>query len=258
MQEVFYRGVEVFFLVFVRMTGLFVIAPIFGRKNIPHYFKIGFSLLVTIIMVNSINISNKINIDTFIGYAALVFKEFIVGLIIGFVAYLVFASIYLAGQLIDMEIGFGVVNVIDPMSNIQVPVTANFYIIITTLVFLIMNGHHMLIVAVYESYQYIPIGELSVTKGVVETVIKIYTSIFSLGFKIAAPITAAILVTDVALGIISKAMPQLNVFIVGMPLKIFSGLSIMIFTMSMYITIVKMIIENIAGNIEDVLSKLVN
>ena len=117
------NGFEVFLLVFVRMTGLFVVAPIFGRRNVPAYFKIGFSFFISLILINTTVLQAVEYTDTLPGYVLLVMKEFLVGLSMGFVAYLSYTAIYIAGELIDMKIGFGVVNVIDPMSNIQVPIT---------------------------------------------------------------------------------------------------------------------------------------
>ena len=125
------NGFDMFLLVFVRMTGLFVVAPIFGRKNIPTYFKIGFSFFIALILVNTTAVQVAQYDDNLLSYALLIAKEFIVGLSIGFVAYLVFTAIYIAGEVIDMQIGFGIVNVLDPVSNIQVPVTSNVYFIIS-------------------------------------------------------------------------------------------------------------------------------
>ena len=146
------NGFEVFLLVFVRMTGLFVVAPIFGRRNVPSYFKIGFSFFISLILINTTVLHSVTYSDSIPGYVLLVVKEFLVGLSMGYVAYLSYTAIYIAGELIDMKIGFGVVNVMDPMSNIQVPITSNLYFIASMLILLAMDGHHMLIRALYDSF----------------------------------------------------------------------------------------------------------
>lgn len=226
----FMNGIEVFILVFIRMSGLFIIAPIFGRRNIPAYYKIGFSALLALILVNTITVPVNDDYSNIYGYTFLVVKEFVVGLTIGFAAYIVFSGIYIAGQLIDMQIGFGMVNVLDPLSNIQVSVTTNFYFIISMLIFLSVNGHHLLIQALFDSYKWIPLGGAVYNNNLLNDIIKVTGNMFLIGFKIAAPVVAAILVSDLALGIISRTVPQLNVFVVGMPLKIVLGIAVIIIT----------------------------
>jgi flagellar biosynthesis protein FliR len=229
------NGFDVFILVLVRMTGLFVTAPIFGRRNVPVYLKIGFSFFLAMILVNTLTVPKPEYFNNIYDFALLVLKEFLVGVTIGYVSFLVFSAIYLAGQLIDMQTGFSMVSVLDPMSNIQVPVTSNFYFIISMLIFLSINGHHLLIQALFKSYNMIPLGNASFNQNLMSDIIRVFGDIFIIGFKISAPIIAAILITDVALGVISRTMPQLNVFVVGMPLKIILGvliiyLSIPVFT----------------------------
>lgn len=242
------NNVEFFLLIFVRMTGLFVTAPIFGRQNLPAYFKIGFAFTTALIMANVIKVDTLIATDSFILYALYIIKEFIVGIVIGYVAYAVFTCIYIAGQIIDMQIGFGMVNVFDPISNIQVPVTANLYFILAMIIFLVTNGHHLLIKALFQSFQLVPLGSAVIGPKMIDNVIDLFQQIFSIGFKIAAPIVAAIIITDVVLGIISKTIPQMNVFILGMPLKILIGIIIVMVTIPAFIYIVASVTDNM--NIE--------
>lgn len=230
------NGIDVFILIFVRMTGLFVVAPIFGRRNIPAYFKVGFSLLLALILVNTVKMPNLNYGSSFYEYVFLVLKEFLVGITIGYVSYLVFTSIYFAGQIIDTQVGFGMVNVIDPVSNIQVPITSNFYFIMSMLVFLWSNGHHIIIKALFESYKYIPLGSAVFNNNLLNDILRVFGTIFVIGFQIAAPITAAILISDIALGVASRSVPQLNVFVIGMSLKIVLGMLIMIVTMPLFIS----------------------
>ncbi|NJD02745.1 MAG: flagellar type III secretion system protein FliR [Ruminiclostridium sp.] len=221
------------------MTGLFVVAPIFGRRNIPAYLKIGFSLLTAIILVNTVQIPSPDTYDSMLQVALIIIKEFIVGITIGFVAYLVFTAIYVAGEIIDMQIGFGVVNVIDPISNIQVPITSNIYFILTMLVYLSVNGHHALIKALFDSYTIVPLGHAVFSASIMENLMGLFGNIFTIGFKIAAPIIAAILITDIALGTISRMVPQLNVFVIGMPLKILVGIVILLVTVPMFLYVLE-------------------
>lgn len=239
------NGFDAFLLVFVRMTSLFVIAPIFGRKNIPVYLKIGFSLMLSFILIGTVNVPKIDYMNSIYGFALVVFKEFIVGITLGYVSYMIFTAIYLAGQIIDMQVGFGIINVIDPVSNIQVPVTSNFYFIFSMLVFLTINGHHMLIKALFNSYKLVPAGGAVFSADLMNDIIKLFGDTFSIAFRICAPILAAILITDVALGVILKAMPQMNVFVIGMPLKIFIGIYIMIITIPAFIGLLDIMVNGV-------------
>lgn len=239
------NSVELFLLILVRMTGLFVIAPFFGR-NMPTYLKIGIAFTTAILMASVVKVDHIIDMDNYLLYAFYIIKEFIVGLVIGFVAYALFTSIYIAGQIIDMQIGFGMVNVYDPITNIQVPVTANLYYMIAMLIFMVTNGHHVLIKALYQSFNIVPLGSAGVGPKMMDNIVEVFRQMFSIGFRIAAPIVAAILITDVVLGIISKTIPQMNVFVLGMPLKILVGLIVILITIPAFIYIVTIVKENMS------------
>ena len=236
------NSIEVFLLIFIRMTGLFVIAPIFGRRNIPVYLKIGFSFMLALILVNSIGLQ-VLDFNNIYEYFILVLKEFLVGITLGYVSYLIFSAIYLAGQMIDMQVGFGVVNVIDPLSNIQVPITSTFYFIFSMLIFLLCKGHYILIRALFYSYDFVPLGKAAFGPDLMNNILRIFGDVFIVSFKIGAPILAAILISDMALGIISKTVPQLNVFMVGMPLKILLGLAVIVLTLPMFVSLVENLIK---------------
>jgi len=233
------NGLEVFLLVFVRMTGLFVIAPIFGRRNIPTYLKIGFSFFIALILINTTAITGYDSNLSTIAYVLAVIKEFIVGISIGFIAYLSFTAIYIAGEVIDMQIGFGIVNVLDPVSNIQIPVTSNFYFIISMLILFAMNGHQMIIKALFDSFETLPLAGAVFDASLAEGLINVFSTVFATGFKIAAPIVSAIFLADIALGIVSKMVPQLNIFVIGMPLKILLGIVVLIITIPAFISVME-------------------
>ncbi len=233
---------QIFIMVLVRMTGLFFITPIFSRDNIPSILKIGFSFFCSIILVNTI----EVEIIDLAPLELILFtiKELLVGLMLGFISYLFFTILYLAGQIIDMQTGFGMVNVLDPQQNIQVPIMGQFYYIICILVFLIIDGHHFLIEALVKSYDYIPIGQFKITGDMVNQLVQILTQTFIISFKISGPVLAAIFLTDVLLGILAKTMPQMNVFIVGMPLKIFIGIATVIITIPVFLATLQSIFSN--------------
>ncbi len=234
---------NIFLLVLVRITGMFFLSPIFGRRNIPNSFKAGFCFLFAIIVANSVPVPELQAFSSLAAYVILICKELLIGLILGFISYLLFSSIYIAGQLVDMRIGFGMVSVFDPLSNVQIPITADFYAVFATLIMLVTDSHHLLIQAIVDSYTILPIGEAQFNGALLKQVVDLFTKVFTIGFKIAAPVTVAILITDLALGIISKSMPQLNVFMLGMPVKVIMGLTIVLITIGAFKGIVNVIIN---------------
>ena len=238
-------SVELFFLVFIRVTGMFVVSPIFGRQSMPVYYKVGFSFFIALIVANSTPIVVPSTYGTMMEFAFFCVREFVVGACIGFIPYLMFSAIYIAGQLIDMKIGFSMVNILDPVNNIQIPVTSNFYYIICMLMFISVNAHHMLILAVSRSYGFVPLGRLNVDGALITALIRLFADVFIVGFQIAAPIVFTTLLADVSLGVISKAMPQMNVFMVGMPLKILVGVIVMIVTLPAMMAILGRLFGNI-------------
>ena len=248
---------DIFLLIFLRVTGLFVISPLFGRQNIPAYYKIGFSFLLAIILSYTIPVPDLSGYNSLLAFIFLALKEFLVGLVLGYISYLIVTAIYLAGQMIDMHIGFGMVSVFDPQSNIQIPITANFYFILTMLMFLAIDGHHLLIYTLSESFTLFPIGNpLTIGEDMLDFVMQLFGSIFAISFKIAAPVTAAVLITDVSLGVIAKAVPQVNVFIVGMPLKILLGLLVILFTLTAFRSIVHVLMDGMQNEIAQFLEIL--
>lgn len=230
---------DIFLLIFVRMTGLFVVSPVFGRQNIPVYFKVGFSFLTAILVSYSIPMPDLGAYNSLYAFVFLIAKEFLIGLVLGYISYLIITAIYLAGQMIDMHIGFGMVSVFDPMSNIQIPVTANFYFILTMLMFLAIDGHHLLIYTLVDSFEMLPMASpLVINQQIPDFILQLVTSVFVISFKIAAPVTAAVFIADVSLGVIAKAVPQVNVFVIGMPLKILLGLIVILFTLTAFRNVV--------------------
>ncbi|MDD4503217.1 MAG: flagellar biosynthetic protein FliR, partial [Clostridiaceae bacterium] len=205
------------------MSSIFVVTPVFGRREMPAYLKIGLAFFCSYILVPLLG-NVQVEYLNLLSFAVIVGKEFLVGVIIGFVSFLVFSALYVAGQIIDMQIGFGMVNVLDPTMNSQVPLIGNFIYILTTLFFLAIDGHHVLLSALYKSYNILPINGFAFTEAMVNNITAIFAEIFVIGFKISIPVIAAALLTEVALGILSRTVPQMNVFVVVIPLKIGIGL----------------------------------
>ena len=227
---------QLFILILVRVTGLFVISPIFGRNNLPTIMKIGISITVALILLPLKINTFYLDIDSISTLIFLSISEFLIGIIIGFIAFIYFSTVYLAGTIVDIQMGFGMVNIMDPQTNAQMPLMGGFYNILITLVFLTINGHHELIKSLIYSYEILPIGlNISVNQHLISYLIKIFTDIFILAFQLSAPILISIFLINVILGILARTMPQMNIFVVGMPLKIALGIIIILLSLRFFI-----------------------
>lgn len=235
-------------LVFVRMSSIFVITPVFGRSELPAYLKIGLAFFCSYTILPLLG-DVQVEYTNLFSFAAIVAKEFLVGIIIGYVSFLVFSALYMAGMMIDIQIGFGMVNVLDPTMNTQVPLTGNFIYILTTMLLLAMDGHHILLSALYKSYSLLPINGFEFTEAMVNNISTIFSEVFLIGFKISIPVFAAMLLSEVSLGILSRTVPQMNVFVVGMPMKIGIGLITIYLMLPIFIQIMTVTFDRMYGYI---------
>lgn len=213
-----------FLLIFCRITAFFVVAPVFSAKNVPNQFKIGLSFFITLIVFSTIDPSSM----TFDGvYLVAIMKEIVIGLLIGFVAYLFFTVVQISGSFIDMQMGFSMANIIDPMTGTQSPILGNLKFMLAVLLFISMNGDHYFIHAIVDSYKWVPLSNEAfahIYNGQVsEFLLQSFATVFLLAFQMAAPMIAALFLIDVGLGILARTAPQFNIFVIGMPLKVLVG-----------------------------------
>jgi flagellar biosynthesis protein FliR len=216
-----------FLVVLIRMTSFFYNAPVFGGTTLPALAKIGLGAIFSaMIVVVSGPIHTHVP-DSVVGAVILVAGEVAYGLTLGYAVSLVFAGVQLAGMLIGYQMGFAVANVLDPVSNDQVSIIGQFLFLFSLLYFLTMDAHHILLKGMADSFAIAPAGSFSVSQASVAWILDIFTRMFWLGIKISMPVVGGIFLVDVALGIVAKTVPQMNVFIVGLPLKSLLGLFIL-------------------------------
>ncbi|MGI6707469.1 MAG: flagellar biosynthetic protein FliR [Clostridia bacterium] len=231
-----YSNFPLFLLVFFRMTGLFILSPIFGRRNVPNHLKIGFSFLMAVIMMGTLSADYSVDFINLYGFIFLAIKELLVGLILGYVTNLFFSAFILAGQIMDVQIGFGMAQVFDPQYNTQLPLMGNLMNLVALLVFFALDGHHSLIRILFETYGLIPPGTVMIQTPVYGRLVEIFITTFSMAVKISIPIMAAALLTEAALGTMVRAVPQMNMFVVGIPLKIVLTLLVLLLFIPVYIS----------------------
>ena len=232
---VFQGHVGFFLLMLVRMSGLFVTAPFFGSRNVSGRIRMSLAFMCALLLFPMVFRHELAIPDTLFPFPFMVIKELLVGLVMGFTAYLFFTAVQMAGQLLDMQIGFGMVSVFDPLSGQQVPLLGNFKYILAMLVFLSTNSHHFLFSGFINSYQYIPIKKEDFKPQSAEVFADMVGGLFVIAMKISIPVLSALLLSDIALGILARTMPQMNIFVVGIPVKIFIGLFVLTLVIPFYI-----------------------
>lgn len=231
--ELLLHGFPIFLLIFCRITSFFVVAPIFSAPSVPVTLKVGLGFFVSVLvfLVHGVNV----RVVPDVTYPLEAAKEILVGLLLGFVVYLFFSVVQTAGSFIDLQVGFSMVNVIDPLSGVPSPITGNLKYMLLTLVFLSMNGHHYLLKALMDSYRWLPLGGdlfAAVADSTVSgLLIRMFSQSFLLALQLSAPIMVAMFLTDVGLGFLARTAPQYNVFVIGAPLKILIGMIMLILLM---------------------------
>lgn len=239
-----------FLLMLTRVSGIFVLSPFFGSLNIPKYIRVGAALSMAIVFFPVAENLPRLTVpSTVAGYTAAVLTELFVGWLIGFTAYVTLSAINMAGKIMDLQVGFSMVQVMDPASGQQSPLLGTFLYNLGIIVFLVTNGHHIILSALTESFRAVPILGMQANPALTDLMVNFTAGIFSTGVKIAMPVTFAILLTNVSLGILAKTMPQLNIFVVGVPLQISIGLLILGLMIPFYIMFLDVLFNEIYGNI---------
>lgn len=248
-----YKYLDIFLLVFIRTGSLFVTVPIFSNRNIPVIAKIGLAFFISNIVVNVIDVQLPVASTDPIAFGIVILKEFIVGWLIGMGAYLVFTILTLAGQFIDYQIGFSMVNVFDPLSQIQLTITGTLYYYLVLLMTLLTSTFHYFIKAIVKSFELIPIGQVVMSTQLYDGFIGFMNELFLIAMQIAAPFFFVMLLTDVVLGILARTAPQMNLFVIGFPVKIFLGLAVMLITLNIFPSVSDMITDKIVIFIDKII-----
>ena len=242
--------VFVFTLVFLRTSALLIMIPIIGEKTVPLRVKGGLAILISLLISPAIGADmNTLRVeDDIFALAIAMISEIMIGIVIGLTTKIIFAGIQFAGEMIGIQIGFSIVNVIDPVSSTQVSVIAEFQYLIALLVYLAIDAHHTLIFAIVDSYRIISPFSYHFSGSLMQHILILSRELFVMAIKISAPIMAVMLFTNVALGVVARTVPQINVFIVGFPVQITVGLIVFGLTAPVFVLLVQRALSSL--NIE--------
>lgn len=230
----------VLLLVIIRTSGFFLIAPVFSDKSLPKLLKVGIVLVFSLVVMPVVPSQDGLaGIESVWQLVGLVLNEILIGFIIGLFFRLIFMGVLMAGTFVGYQMGFMFAQQFDRDSGSQVSIIGRFWYVLAMLFFLSISGHHLILNGVVESFQVIPLGNIGVGSSAGEMIIKYSAYIFIIAFKIAAPIMITLFLTDIALGTIAKTMPTMNVFFVGMPIKIAAGLAVMAVAMPLFVFVLE-------------------
>lgn len=255
--DIFQGQVAAFLLVLTRASGIFFISPFLGSMNISAKVRAGVAIAVAVIIFPVIVKESVVQAPaTILMFAFTVAKEMFIGWLIGLVGYITLSAVNLAGKVMDMQVGFAMVNMMDPTTQQQTGLIGNFLYNLTIIYFLITNGHHVILSALAESFRVIPIDSMVWNTSLPQFINDLTAGVFLNGMKIAMPVTFAILLTNVGLGVLARTMPQMNIFVVGIPLQLTIGTGMLSMILPFYLLFLDVIFNEMYANISIALKAL--
>lgn len=243
-----------FLLILARIGGLFVEAPLFNSRSIPVFIKVGIAVWFAATLWFVSPITDTLPFGLFDFLLRLV-NEAAIGFLIGFVLNILFLSLQAAGEIIDMQMGLSVASALDPVFGAVISVVGRFIFMTALFIFLVFNGHHLILTALQQSFTMIPAGKLVnwTSPGLITEVIELGKMLWLTAIKIAGPVVLVIFLSDFAFGIVSRVAPQVNVFMLGFQVKPSLGLITILFTLPIFIKQISKMLETSAEKILTVL-----
>ncbi len=236
-----------FALVLARVAGLFSAIPMFGARVVPNRIKAPLIFSLALLLFPIVRPHQIPAAGDVISLAILVIQETLIGLTLGLVSQFVFAAVEFCGQMVGMQIGLSMAALFDPNTQANVPTMAMFQGALATLVFLALGVHHVFLRGIVESYAVIPVGAWHTSPGLLKFLIEASSGILMIAIKLAAPVSVALLATSVALGIVARSFPAMNVFMVSMPLNIGIGFVILGLSLPVFLRVLEGAFGGMAG-----------
>ncbi|MDP2361662.1 MAG: flagellar biosynthetic protein FliR [bacterium] len=240
--------VELFLLVVFRVAGVIALMPVLGGRGMPARAKLLLALLITLLLLPALPVADwplgGRGLWSWLGLAA---HEVLLGVLLGFAAQVPILAMQMAGELLGLQMGFGIASVIDPESGGQENIMAGMLRNVALLLFLVFNGHHVVLTAMADSLRTLPPGALSLSPDLLGEGLRLVGHLFELGLRLGAPAMAALLLSEVGLGLIARTVPQMNIFIVGFPLKIGLGFALLGITLPSVLVLFRQEVGALAG-----------
>jgi flagellar biosynthetic protein FliR len=239
----------------VRVSGVLFLAPVFGRGVLPPVHRLWLAMLLAILLAPLVDAGRAREAVGF-GFVPLVAGELAVGLLLGFTVMLSLESAKFAGQLAGVHIGFGLANIVDPVTKEQGTLIDQLQGLMVLLLFLSMGGHRMVLHVLARSFTLVPIGGAHLAPGLAEGMVRLFGQTIILGIQIAMPVLASVFLCEVAVGIVARGVPQLNIFTVGLPLRIVVGFLALSATLPVFLNLMHGVIEKMPETLSGLLWQL--
>jgi flagellar biosynthetic protein FliR len=217
-----------------RILGLIMVAPVLGHRAVPARVKIGLGIFIALIISPTLPPMPNVGLGSWHGLFILV-QQLLIGMAIGFIMRVIFAAVEAAGEIVGLQMGLGFASFFDPQSAGQTLVLARFFNMLAALVFLAVNAHLLLLGVLVDSFQSLPIGAQPLAAAGFYKVATYGSTVFAVGLQLALPLIAILLMTNLALGILTRSAPQLNIFAIGFPITLGVGLIVLDFTLPYFV-----------------------
>lgn len=227
-----------FLMVLLRLAGIFFVAPVFSNQIIPSQVKAVLVLMLALIAFPPLVAQGMVPDPA--SAAQIVYMgvgEAFIGFIIGFLVLMVITIFQISGQFYSIQMGFGIINVFDPLAESSVPIISQLKTLLMTILFLLLDGHHLMLRAVFKSYEYLPNGLALETDTLLWEVVRQFDQMFKVAFLIGVPLIGVVFLMSTTLGLLTKIAPQMNVMIIGFGLKVMVGLLTFVFLLPDFISV---------------------
>lgn len=231
-----------YLLIASRITSFLIASPFFQVKGLPNILKLGFSLFLAFIVYVTLPQSNNY-LDGDLIYYLFLIKEVLLGLFMGFITTLIFRAIQMAGQMTDIQLNFAMSAIFDPTTQSSTSLFGRVYNWMGLVIFFTIDGHHYLLKAITDSFTFAPIGLANLGQISLLDVGYIFSRSFLVAFQIGIPIIIVAFMTDVVMGLVARTVPQLNVFIIGLPFKVLVGMLALLFLLPVVANLMVSVIE---------------
>lgn len=226
-----------------RILGLIMVSPAFGHRSVPGRVKIGLGVFIALIIAPTLPPMPDVGLGSWHGLFILV-QQLLIGIAIGFTMRIAFAAVEAAGEIIGLQMGLGFASFFDPQSAGQTLVLGRFFNLLAVLIFLAVNAHLLLIGILVESFHSLPISHQPLSASGFYNLAAYGSTVFSTGLQLSLPLIAILLMTNLALGILTRSAPQLNIFAIGFPITLGVGLIVLNLTMPYLGPLFEQLIQN--------------
>jgi flagellar biosynthesis protein FliR len=258
MLEIFdeiHEAVPGFILIFSRISAMTVTLPIIGYSMVSTRIRIIFAFVLTLILFPMFGSSSP-EFVSLIELSLYVCREVVIGLMIGFGAKLIFEAFSMAGSFVGRQMGLAIAQVLDPTSQQQIPILSQFWLLVMIMAFLVTNGHYLFIETIFRNFTLIPLGGVEFSPDTGITIVKAGSMAFEIALRFAAPAMVFLLLVDIAIALTARVMPQMNIFLVTLPLKIGAGLFVVIFSLDIFQILFDPVYDDLAATIGTLVTNL--